>query len=403
MEKLTLAWLLLSTGSIFSMESNKVNPLDAKWFYDAGAPYAKANQLYQDKKWKEAEKEYLACVNSGKLSLDDQARVELNLASCQMAQRKQSRFWKGFDKCAKYSNMLPESIQNVKRDDTILVHSDQKIGIGDIFHFFETLNRLKQETGAAVTFSTRDFLKSALQSAADMYNIALIGSEDAQPQTTYQTHLIGLIGHLNMFPKYLQPEKAIFLPEENAIIRVKNQVDPLLDAGNTLAIVYLGEDRQATLIGGKELPHDPQVHGRHLDSKPFGLLLAKYPNLHLIDCGNDKSKLQLEDRKDRVSELIAEKKPFDTHMALARVMSKVKKGLMVGFGADNGPTHVFTRSLDIDAQESFAYIIPEDYDMRMEGEGEKYKQMLSNCWVYKCKTPEDQAVVIEEAFEDLTK
>jgi hypothetical protein len=70
-----------------------------------------------------------------------------------------------------------------------------------------------------------------------------------------------------------------------------------------------------------------------------------------------------------------------------------------------GQTNVFTRSLDHEAQDRMALIIPDaqDHDMRMEGEGSVYKQMISNCWVYKCKTPAEQTRVIEQAYNDMLK
>ena len=68
-----------------------------------------------------------------------------------------------------------------------------------------------------------------------------------------------------------------------------------------------------------------------------------------------------------------------------------------------GQTNVFARALDHDAQKRMAFIIPnpQENDMRMEGEGSKYKHMISDCWVYKCETPLDQTQVIENAYNDM--
>lgn len=66
------------------------------------------------------------------------------------------------------------------------------------------------------------------------------------------------------------------------------------------------------------------------------------------------------------------------------------------------------RALTKDVQCRMALIIPNgsqdtgEYDMRMEGEGDVYTQMISNCFVYKCATPADQAAVIEKAYQDMT-
>lgn len=42
-----------------------------------------------------------------------------------------------------------------------------------------------------------------------------------------------------------------------------------------------------------------------------------------------------------------------------------------------------------------------EYDMRMEGQGSQYTQMISNCTVYKCDSPQNQTAVIEKAYRQM--
>lgn len=190
-------------------------------------------------------------------------------------------------------------------------------------------------------------------------------------------------------------------------------MDSQLKGGKKLGVVFLGEDRGATLMGGKKLPHNPKEHGRHLDARAFEPLLKKHEDLILIDCNSSKSHIQFDDDdKDnlvmsaefekRVVTLPEEQTPFDSIMALGRVVS-VDRPNYVGFGSDNGPTNVFGRSLTKKAQNRFAFIIPnpEEYDMRMEGDGDSYTQMISDCRVYKCSAPDQQEATIEKAFNDI--
>jgi hypothetical protein len=76
---------------------------------------------------------------------------------------------------------------------------------------------------------------------------------------------------------------------------------------------------------------------------------------------------------------------------------------IIGFGADNGPTNVFARALNQEAQRRMAIIIPGECDMRTEGPGNTYKQSISHCPVYRCETPQDQTSVIQKAYADMTK
>ncbi|HLC06999.1 MAG TPA: hypothetical protein VJJ26_02310, partial [Candidatus Babeliales bacterium] len=230
---------------------------------------------------------------------------------------------------------------------------------------------------------------------------------DEQPKAHHTTHIIGLLGLLKMDPADMAPEKVMFAAPERAMIAVDQQISPVLAQGKTLAVVFLGENRQATLIGGKQLPRDITKHGRHLSSEPFKVLLRKHPELVLMDCGGKDSRVAIdEDQQNQYMVIPEEQQPFDTILALALAMNVNKK--IIGFGADNGPTNVLARALNKAAQRRMALIIPNggketgEYDMRMEGEGSVYTQMISNCSVYKCETPVDQTEVIEKAYQTMT-
>ena len=255
--------------------------------------------------------------------------------------------------------------------------------------------------------SVPNFLKETLASAAQEYKFTLIGAKDEQPTTDYETHLISLLGHLKLTPYNMNPEKVVFDAPTRAIQVVLEQISPALNEGNTIAIVFLGENRQATLIGGKQLPRNKEDHGRYLDSEPFNALLKKHPKLTLLDCGGKTSRVAIDKDQEKQYMIIPdEQQAFDTIIALARIMSaQTKDGRycgkrMIGFGSDMGPTNVFARSLDLAAQDRMTFIIPneKEHDMRMNGKGDVYKQMISNCWVARCKTPSDQTRVIEESY-----
>jgi hypothetical protein len=145
----------------------------------------------------------------------------------------------------------------------------------------------------------------------------------------------------------------------------------------------------------------------------FESLLQHEIDLVLVDCNPSKSAIRFDGEgeehlrmsgefKDRVMQLPAEETPFDTTIALAHVMN-VDHPRAVGFAADNGPANMFARALTKEAQRRFAYLIPnsQEYDARMEGEGEAYTQMISHCRVYKCISPAAQAEVIEKALDDM--
>ncbi len=400
---LLLLTSLFVGGLAYGMEGGAMN---AEWFYAPENAFKAANELHQNREWQEASEKYKQLLEDQVGDSYDQEMARLNLSACLMAQRKSTKHWGSFDALVGVPEAQRISRKNVKNADQdgakkVLVKTDN-VGIGDIFHFLKAAQVLKQQTGWDVTVSVRNFLKDTLSDAMKAYSLGLVGEKDEQPTTDYTTHLIGLLGHLKMDPALMAPEEVMFTAPERAVNVVAHQIDPVLQQGNSLAVVFLGEDRQATLIGGKQLPRNNKKHGRHLFSEPFKRLLKKHPELTLMDCGGPSSRVAIDEGQEAQYMVIPdEDQPFDTIVALARIMS-VTKG-MVGLAADNGPTNVFTRSLDTEAQERMALIIPnaEEYDMRMEGDGEKYKQMISNCLVYKCRTPEDQIGVVDRAYNDM--
>jgi hypothetical protein len=401
-------FLLMAISSGFANAAEQTKGLrDSQWFYDENNPYAKANALHQERKWEDSEREYEQLLQQ-KIGDDyDQDNAQVGKAICRMAQRKQSEGWRGIDNLLnieKDKQISEDMINNAQKagKKSILVRGDN-IGIGDYFHLIKLPGELKKRTDWDVTLLVPQFLKNPLSEAAHKYGFKIVGSKDDQPKTDHITHLFSLMGHLRMNPTSLGLDEAIFTAPGRAIDEVNKQIQPILAQGKTIGVVFLGEDRQATVPGGKKLPRNPKDHGRHLDSKPFMTLLENYPNLVLIDCGSKNSMVVVdENKKGRCIPVAPEKEPFDTIMALALAMNINKK--MICLGADNGPTNVFARTLDPDAQRRMAIIIPngKEYDMRMEGHGPVYTQMISDCRVYKCATPQNQTEVIEKAYQSMT-
>lgn len=395
--------LLISGSSVMASEGG---PMNADWFYGENHPFQLANRLHQDRVWDGAAEEYSKVLQQDVGTEYDKQMAQLNMAACLMAQRQPSEGWGSFDLLlgiAKEQRISKELIESDQKDaKTVLVRTD-KVGTGDIFHFLKSAAVLKEKTGWDVTISMRDHLARTLFDAVQSYGLKIVSEKDEQPDVDYVTHMIGLLGHLEMSPASMNPEKVMFTAPERAHHAVSEKVDPVLARGDTLAVVFLGEDRQATLIGGKQLPRDKAKHGRHLLSAPFVELLKKHKEVTLMDCGGQSSRVAIENgQEDSYMVIPDEEQPFDTIVALARIMSVKKR--IVGFGADNGPTNVFARSLDAQAQDRMAFIIPnsEEYDMRMEGEGSAYEQMISGCRVYKCKSLKNLTSIVDIAYRQMT-
>lgn len=407
----------------------KKGPMNSNWFYSGVAPHDTANKLHQLRKWGEAAEEYRKAkdqiltqhtVHKGAqqiIYIPTEQEVtyakhmgRLNLAACLMAQRQASKHWKSFDyligipKEKRISGKMIKACDEL-RDKLVKVRTDK---VRDVFHFMHGAILLKQSTGCYIVFAVRDFLKDTLSSFATAYDISIVGENENQPETDYETHLISLLGYLELKPSEVVPPRVVLTAPERAMIAVLQQVQPILALRKTIMTVFLGEENcQETLIGGKQLPRDSKDHGRHLDSEPFRVLLQKHPYLLLMDCGTKDSKVTVdENQKDRYMQLASEEQAFDTTIALALLMNMYKK--IIAFGTDNGPTNVFARALDKEAQKRMAFIIPNgsknhgEYDMRMEGEGQVYKHMLyDNVSVYKCAKPSKQTEVINMAYDDI--
>ena len=400
-------------------------PMNSDWFYSGIPPHDKAIALFEKRKWKEAEDEFDKVKDKipnspmHKMSREEimytKHMCRMQKAICRAARNKSSEDWASFDfliGIQKQKQISYEMIASGKlRDSRVLVREDL-VGIGDDSHFIEVINILQQRTGCHAIFYIRDFLKPTFQCVADAYGFELIGTSEPQPETDYITHIIGLLGHLKLLPSQTAPARVVLTTPERAMVAVAQQIDPLIAAGKRPVMVYRGDKRKATFIGGKECPHDPAKHGRHLDSIAFEILLRNHPDAVLIDCGDEErgsAVLVAKDQLDRYVKLASEEQAFDTTIALAALMND--RPTMVGFGADTGGTNVFIRALLKRVQkERMALIIPDaseengDYEWRMEGfkKGKKYTQMISECTVYKCDKSEDQAQVIEEAYQDMT-
>lgn len=410
-----LSVALLLSINILSICNNIPHdgPMNAQWFYAQENPYKDANELLQNQKWQDAEEKYTELLNQNIGSEYDKNMAELNRASCQTAQRKKAPGWKAFDPLMgiKPDKLLPSELSQAKKGSTVLIHTD-KIGIGDIFHFERAAYEFSKK-GYRVIISMRPFLMNRFYNVVSKYG-KLISEKDEKPTVDFETTLPGLFGHLDMNPAELCPNTALYTVEQEAINKINQLVNPILQNNKNAHILFcfLGENRSATLMGGKQLPHDPAHHGRHLDSESFNSLLKNNPHLHIIDCGIGGNTLTVEESLKHRCQLLPKDKGFDTFVAAALVMNRNKQ--LIAMGADNGPTNVFARSLDLDAQKRMGIIVPnsKERDMRMNGNtnspeykkyafGERYQQMLSRCLVYKCNIPEDQAQIVATAYQEL--
>ena len=402
---------------MLAMTTTLISGMDADWFYNPECPYKSANELYQDRQWNQAEQEYQKLLAQDEGTERDQAMARVNLATCQMAQRGELANWKAFDRVCSDPNaemQLPDESDK----STMLVRTDS-VGIGDIAHFLPAVSVLKRCDGVKkVLLALRSFLHAPFTKTAQQLGVELIDEKDREliSSADRTTHLMALLGHLNIYPSRLRLRDPLLTADQKAVARVKSSLDAKLNNNKEMCVVFMGENRAATLMGGKQLPRRAGVHGRQLTASAFEPLLQDEPDLILVDCNPSKSAIRFDDEgeehlrmsaefKDRVMQLPAEETPFDTTIALAHVMN-VDYPNAVGFAADNGPANMFARALNQDAQCRFAYLIPnpQEYDARMEGppgRGESYIQMLSYCHVYKCSSPAAQAEVIEKALDDM--
>ncbi len=414
MQKKIIASLLLVSAMSCAMETEEIKtaevdmrtPLDENWFY-AKHDYSKANGMAGERKWELAEKEYDKLLAEKKGPEYDQRMARLNKAAAQFAQDKESDDWQVFDEFGTpdKNRMTRDDYNRFSSKSTVLVNTHQ-IGIGDIFHFLKATDKLHKDTGAQVTLVAKGFLHNALGGAAEAYNFTLKTHDDPE-KYTFTTHLVSLLGHLKMQPQQLAPEKVVLTTSE-AVGKITQAIAPYQKQNKKIAVVFLGEEREATVMGGRKLRR------RHLDAKAFEQLLRIYPELIIMDCNTKKHRIYFDEHevsnhtamspefKGRVIELPDEDDAFDTIIAMALVANGMGTDY-VGFCADNGPPNVFARALSKDAQRRTAFIIPksDSSDMRMEGSGSAYKQGLSDCWVYRCNKSDKQDEVILGAGIDM--
>ncbi len=269
--------IMCISSAVLNGAEQSQGPMNAQWFYDKNNPYKKANDLHQDRKWKDAAKEYGLILSVKRTDKYNCNMAKLNLAACLMAQGKPTEHWKSFDALLAIpkEKRLPKKIFSGSEqllEKMVLVRTD-KVGIGDIFHFLEAANVLKKRTFCHVILSVRDFLKGTLAGTAEAYGFGLVGEKEEPSKTDYVTHIIGLLGHLGLDPARTAPERVMLTAPERAMVAVAQQIDPVLAQGKILARVNVGENRSATLIGGRQLPCDPNLACRRLPDLGRGTLL----------------------------------------------------------------------------------------------------------------------------------
>lgn len=413
-----LLFFLVIASNVYSMENK--GPLNAAWFYSDQCPYAKANKLMQNQQWSAAAELYKHLLEKDVGTDYDKSMARLNHAYCFLALQDKVTGWTEYDTLCgiKPERRMQGDVALKKEQEICIVRTDQ-CGMGDIVHFFPALEILKKKAKKlTVVVAVRENMVPVLEEPAKVYDVTLIDETKKDTIKGVETHLVSLLGYLHIFPKDLASERLIYGTSSLAMTHVKNMLSAIGKKYKRISPIFLGRKLSATLMGGRQLPHDPKNHGRHLDAKAFEKLLQKDPSLLLIDCNSsdiriifDKNDVKKDTEyllmdaqfKDRVLQLPPDKN-YDTILALTTYVN-AGKYKWIGFGSDGGPTNIFTRGLSQDAQNRFAYIIPDskEYDARMEGEGKKYKHMLSSCWVYKCENPEEQSDIIMQAYKDMKK
>jgi hypothetical protein len=224
-------------------------PMNADWFYSGIPPHREANELHQNRKWEEAAREYDRVKNqylkfytkhgiNGDLYEITREEIEytknmarLNLAACLMAQRQPSEHWASFDALLNIPQQKRISQRMIEaghlEHKIVLVRTDN-INIKDVFRFMESAILLKKRTDCYVVLSVPYFIKKNLAGMTTVYNFGLIGENEQQPVTDYETHIVGLLGHLLLFPHQTSPESVILTPSEMAIVRISQMIDPVL-------------------------------------------------------------------------------------------------------------------------------------------------------------------------------
>jgi hypothetical protein len=410
MKQQRMSLLLLSIVCIVSctLVAMHEGPMNAVWFCDNNHPFAGPNGVHQYGKWKNAEMQYAETLSFYNIGTNyDRDMATVNAAACQMAQRKETGCWGIFDVLIDIPSKQRLSyftMDKIKSTQSILVET-KKVGIGDIACFSKTIYELKKKTNARIIVSIRPSVKGTFSNVIKDYGCELISDNDEQPKTDYVTHIIGLLGHLRMEPAATKPDKFLLTAPDRAMLAVTKQLMPFLGQDKKLVAVFAGEDRQAILIGGRLLPFNTTDHGRHLSSDVFSSLLLDESDLVLIDCGTEKSRFTVSDnQRDHYMILAEEEQAFDTIVALAQIMNINER--IVALLTDQGPGNVFIRALCAEAQKRAAFIIPnpEQYDMRMEGDGQEYVHMLSDCLVFKSQFSklEDQIEVVKKALKKIT-
>lgn len=273
---------------------------------------------------------------------------------------------------------------SVKENKIAFIKTDNS-SLVDIFCFLPLVYELKKRTGWKVVMSVQESFKSILLGSVTGYGPDIVGGEDKQPMMDYIGHLMGLFGHLRMTPAAMRAERVMLTASDRAFRLVTQLINPILSQGKYIAAVFLDE-------------HCPET----LSSEPFKLLARNNSDLVIMDCGRENSRVSLDlDQKSQYVRLSEQEQTFDAIIALGRIMSV--RGNVVGFGSDHERVNICVCSLSRDAQERMAFIVPDiqKYDVREEGEGVRYKQIISNCWVYQCNAFADQHKLVRRVYKNM--
>jgi len=373
-------------------------PNDKEWYASGGTNgyYKQANDLQNNQQYTEAIQAYDNALEKKLGNERDQKMALLNKAACQTSQGEPGLGWKEYDWLWRKS-LSPEKQQELMnkelprdlgllRGKTVRV-DEAGIGIGDDFHFFKLLEKLKERGCNVVMVMSKGFLEPTFQGAATKAGITLVKAKDPKAQEfDYQTHLFALLGHLKVRPQELRPTEVMHWPLKrddgsDPVDLVRNQINSILhkDKDAHVMFVQIGEaTRPGVVPGGKEL------YDRHIDPDAINNALRTFENLHIIDLGAHDANTRFNASKDvanRVIPIEKEENPFDTLLAAGIILREQPRTSLLY--ADTGPGNATGSNVggicpDVitPAAERSVAVVPGQHDWRVNGDektSEDYK------------------------------
>ena len=375
------------------------------WFY-AVSPYRDANECQERDEWeraielyKKAEKQqdflcteddvfrFIGELNRGTTEYNYHMG-RLNQAICEMARTNSSPDWQSLDFLRKIplekrisSGMI--NTHDLLAKKKVLVRTDG-ITINELFYFLNAIQQLRNRAKCYVMLSIKSSLRPVLEAFAGNWSFSLIDEEDVDEETVgYITHLVSLVGYLNLSPIELMPEEEIsFEVPQEAKDFVDGDLKQFLSCHKhikRLLLVIPDRDKHVTSIGGRK------DCARSLTLEPFKELLREHINLGVIHYKRPKEKDFFDTEDERyihgVFSCEEKKMAFDRLIALADYMNVHQN--MRAFCCNGDESAVLLRYLKPDAQKRVTVYIENSADRNplLAGNGNAYQHPTSNARV----------------------